>query len=136
MSILLHETDLAARYIGPLIAALRKDGWRIVSADQAFADPIYHEALDVPASNGTLPEALAWQKGVPGPLWYERNDVKIAGALFAERVMHQPALAVKSVAAVPRMRHRRCTVQRWRWRRNCPELAFTARGIWRSGTSL
>jgi peptidoglycan/xylan/chitin deacetylase (PgdA/CDA1 family) len=99
--ILLHETDLAARYIGPLVEALRKDGWRIVSADQAFADPIYHETLDVPASNGTLPEAIAQQKGAAGPLWYERNDMKIAGALFAARVMHRPALAVEAVPAKP-----------------------------------
>jgi len=137
--ILLHETDLAARYIGPLVEALRKDGWRIVSADQAFADPVYHETLDVPASNGTLPEALAWQKGIAGPLWYERNDMKIAGALFATRVMHQPALAVERVAengaAARDARHRRCMVQRWRWRRNCPELAFTARAISPSGSS-
>lgn len=94
--ILLHETDLAARYIGALVEALRKDGWRIVSADEAFADPIYHETLDVPASNGTLPEAIAEQKGTTGPLWYERNDMKIAGALFAARVMHRPALALEA----------------------------------------
>ncbi|MEO9131165.1 MAG: polysaccharide deacetylase family protein [Sphingomonas sp.] len=134
--ILLHETDLAARYIGPLIEALRKDGWRIISADQAFADPIYHETLDVPASNGTLPEAIAWQKKVVGPLWYERNDMKVAGALFAARVMHQPALAVKPVPAKPvalEGRHRKCVVTRWR--RACPELAFTARPISPSGSS-
>ncbi|MEO6380973.1 MAG: polysaccharide deacetylase family protein [Nitrobacter sp.] len=135
--ILLHETDLAARYIGPLIEALRKDGWRIVSADQAFADPIYHQTLDVPASNGTLPEAIAWQKGIAGPLWYERNDMKIAGALFAARVMHQPALAVEAAPPKPvalDRRQRRCVVRRWH--RTCPEFAFTAHPISRSGTPL
>ncbi len=36
--ILLHETDLAALFIEDLVAALRKDGWEIVTADAAFAD--------------------------------------------------------------------------------------------------
>ena len=95
---LLHETDLAARYIGDLVEALRNDGWRIVTADVAYADPIYHAPLDVPAANGTLSEAMAWQKGVRGPYWYERNDARIAGALFNERVMHRPAPHADPVA--------------------------------------
>lgn len=99
--ILLHETDLAARYVGDLVEALRKDGWRIVTADMAYADPIYHAPLDVPAANGTLSEAMAWRKGVAGPYWYERNDPVIAGALFNERVMHQPAPPANPVTQTP-----------------------------------
>ncbi len=38
--ILLHENDLAALFIDDLIAALRADGWEIVSPDAAYADPI------------------------------------------------------------------------------------------------
>ena len=38
--LLLHETDLAALYIGDLVRALRKSGWTVVSADAAYADPI------------------------------------------------------------------------------------------------
>jgi peptidoglycan-N-acetylglucosamine deacetylase len=38
--VLLHETDLAALYIGKLVKALRSKGWTIVSADEAYADPI------------------------------------------------------------------------------------------------
>jgi peptidoglycan/xylan/chitin deacetylase (PgdA/CDA1 family) len=87
--ILLHETDLAARYIGPLVDALRRDGWRIVTADAAFADPIYHMPLDGRSANGTLPEAIATEKGIAGSLWYERNDIPLANRLFAQRVMHQ-----------------------------------------------
>jgi hypothetical protein len=32
---LLHETDLAALYIGDLVRALRRAGWTVVSADAA-----------------------------------------------------------------------------------------------------
>jgi len=38
--ILLHENDVAAMFIGDLVAALRADGWTIVSPDEAYSDPI------------------------------------------------------------------------------------------------
>ncbi|UZK67550.1 polysaccharide deacetylase family protein [Sphingomonas sp. M1-B02] len=88
---LLHETDLAALYIGDLIAALRKDGWEIISPDRAYADPIHEAMPDTPWAAGTLTEALAWEKKLPAPRWYARNDTKIANALFAARVLHQEA---------------------------------------------
>ena len=65
--LLLHETDLAALYIGDLVRALRGGGWTVVSADAAYADPIGKEMPDTPAANGTLTEALAWAADVPAP---------------------------------------------------------------------
>jgi peptidoglycan-N-acetylglucosamine deacetylase len=85
--LLLHETDLAALYIAELVAALRRAGWTIVTADEAFTDPIGTAAPDVPSAQGTLTEALAWEKGLPAPRWYARNDTRLANALFAERVL-------------------------------------------------
>lgn len=87
--LLLHETDLAALWIDDLVAALRRAGWEIVSADEAFADPINALMPDVPSAQGTLTEALAWEKGLPAPRWYERNDTKLAARLFAERVLKE-----------------------------------------------
>jgi peptidoglycan/xylan/chitin deacetylase (PgdA/CDA1 family) len=87
--LLLHETDLAALFIGDLVTALRARGWRIVTADKAYADPIRKLHPDVPSAQGTLTEALAWEKGLPAPRWYERNDLKLANALFAERVLKE-----------------------------------------------
>ncbi len=98
---LLHETDLAARYIGDLVEALRNNGWRIVTADAAYRDPIYQVEPNVPTSNGTLSEAMAWEKGITGPRWYDRNDAGVAAALFNERVMHQPPAAV-ALVVMPR----------------------------------
>lgn len=86
---LLHETDLAALYVADLVKALRADGWEIVSADTAYADPLKTAAPDVPSANGTLTELMAWEKGLPAPRWYERNDIKLANRLFAERVLHE-----------------------------------------------
>ena len=88
--LLLHETDLAALFIAELVEALRSDGWEIVTADEAFADPISKLFPDVPSARGALTESLAWEKGLPAPRWYERNDVDLANRLFAERVLHEP----------------------------------------------
>ncbi|MDZ7588380.1 MAG: polysaccharide deacetylase, partial [Parasphingorhabdus sp.] len=87
--ILLHETDLAAMFVDDLAAALRKDGWQIVSADAAFADPIAATEPDIPFADGTRTQMLATEKGISGPRWYERNDPAIAKKLFAERVLHE-----------------------------------------------
>lgn len=38
--LLLHENDLAASFTVQLVRALREDGWEIISADAAYADPI------------------------------------------------------------------------------------------------
>jgi peptidoglycan/xylan/chitin deacetylase (PgdA/CDA1 family) len=88
---LLHETDIAALYIADLVKALRADGWEIVTADKAYADPLKNAAPDVPSANGTLTELLAWEKGLPAPRWYERNNITLANQFFAERVLHEKA---------------------------------------------
>lgn len=87
--LLLHETDLAALFLPALVDALRKDGWEIVTADEAYADPIARALPDVPSAQGTRIEAMAWQKGLGAPRWYERENLKIANALFAERVLKE-----------------------------------------------
>ena len=86
---LLHETDLAALYIGDLVRALRGAGWTVVSADTAYADPIGALMPDVPSAQGTLTEALAWAAGVPAPRWYRYNDTALATAEFNKQVLHE-----------------------------------------------
>lgn len=85
--LLLHETDLAALHIGDLVRALRKDGWTVVSADAAYADPIGQLMPDTPAANGTLTEALAWTAGEPAPRWYRYNEIPLATAAFRAKVL-------------------------------------------------
>ncbi|MBA17359.1 MAG: polysaccharide deacetylase [Sphingomonas sp.] len=88
---LLHETDIAALFIDDLVAALRARGWTIITADQAYADPIAVEArrYATPSAQGTLTEMLAWQAGLPAPRWYARNNTHLARRLFNERVLHE-----------------------------------------------
>ncbi len=89
--ILLHETDLAAEYIDDLIRALRARGWTIISADEAYADPIARmPPPSVPSGQGPLTELAAQAAGLPAPRWYARNDRAVMSALFSSRVLHQP----------------------------------------------
>lgn len=91
--LLLHETDLAALFIADLVRALRRDGWTIVTADAAFSDPIASLQPNVPSAQGTLLEALAWQKGLPAPRWYRFTDEDLMRADFRERVLGERAAA-------------------------------------------
>lgn len=84
---LLHETDIAALWIEDLVAALRADGWEIVTADEAFADAVYRLAPITPFAQGTLTESLAWEAGIEAPRWYERNNTSLAQKLFDRRVL-------------------------------------------------
>jgi peptidoglycan-N-acetylglucosamine deacetylase len=86
--LLLHDTDLAALYLGDLVAALRAKGWTIISADEAYAKPL-PQTTKLPDANGTRLQMLAREKGVPGPYWFERNEVAEMKQLFAERVLHE-----------------------------------------------
>jgi peptidoglycan-N-acetylglucosamine deacetylase len=84
--LLLHETDIAALFIEDLVKALRADGWTIVTADQAYADPISTAMPDTPSAQGDLIEALAWEKGLPAPRWYKYNDTDLATKEFNAKV--------------------------------------------------
>ncbi|WP_417622708.1 polysaccharide deacetylase family protein [Parasphingorhabdus sp.] len=84
--ILLHETDMAAMFVDDLAAALKRDGWTIVTADEAYRDPIAHMEPDVDFADGTRIQMLAAERNV-GNRWYERNNQKVAKKLFAERVL-------------------------------------------------
>lgn len=61
--LLLHENDLAALYLGRLIAALRTEGWRIVPAQEAYADPVYALSAETTFRNQGHIAALAHAGG-------------------------------------------------------------------------
>lgn len=60
--ILLHEMDATVMFIRPLIEELRKQGWKIISADEAFGDKVYLEKpKNTYAGNGIVAQ-LAMEK--------------------------------------------------------------------------
>ncbi|MBQ4811489.1 polysaccharide deacetylase family protein [Pseudoalteromonas luteoviolacea] len=47
--LLLHENELAALFIGDLVAHIKSKGWKIISPSKAFTDPVlakYHTSLN------------------------------------------------------------------------------------------
>jgi len=86
---LMHENDLTTLTLVDLVKALRAKGWEVIGVDEAYVDPIAIEAAryDTPSAGGALIEQLAWQKGLPAPRWYARNDTRLAGAEFRKRVL-------------------------------------------------
>ena len=85
---LLHETDLAALFIADLVAELRKDGWTIITADEAFADAELAAAMPmVPHTSGTLTGMMAWERGVQPPLAPLWMSTEMMSWLFETKVL-------------------------------------------------
>jgi peptidoglycan/xylan/chitin deacetylase (PgdA/CDA1 family) len=86
--LLAHENDLQALFIGDLVAELRRRGWRIVSADEAYRDPIAKVTLDTLHLRNGRVAALAAAKGVPPErLADPYHDEKLLAELFETRVL-------------------------------------------------
>jgi peptidoglycan/xylan/chitin deacetylase (PgdA/CDA1 family) len=86
--LLLHETDLNALFIADVVAGLEADGWTIVTADEAYRDPIARVEPDTLYLGGGRINALAAAAGRdPDGLAYARNDEAELARLFEERVI-------------------------------------------------
>jgi peptidoglycan-N-acetylglucosamine deacetylase len=62
---LLHENDAAALFMGDLIAYLRNKGWKIISPQQAYQDPIARNFPNIAFHKQGRVAAIANSKGVP-----------------------------------------------------------------------
>lgn len=68
-TILLHENDLLAMFLGDLITRLREEGWEIISPEEAYIDPlVQYDPRTVHSGNGRI-EAIARYQGYKGTLW-------------------------------------------------------------------
>lgn len=63
--LLLHENDAAALFIGDLVSHLRSKGWKIISPQQAYKDPIAKNFPRVAFHKQGRVAAIANSKGVP-----------------------------------------------------------------------
>ncbi len=85
---LLHETDLAALFIADLVAELNRDGWTIITADEAYADAELAAAMPVvPHTSGTLTGMMAWERGIQPPIVPLRMNAEMMSWLFARDVL-------------------------------------------------
>lgn len=86
--LLLHETDIAANCLGKLASEYRAAGWQIVSADEAYADPLFDIEPDTWFLGSGRVTALAHVNGAaPRDLVHERTDEDVLERLFEQRVM-------------------------------------------------
>jgi peptidoglycan/xylan/chitin deacetylase (PgdA/CDA1 family) len=74
-TLLLHHTLLNALYLGDLISEFKRTGWRVISADEAFADPIFDRKTNTLPAGESLLWALAKETGrYEGKLRYPGED--------------------------------------------------------------
>ena len=64
--LLLHENDLAALFLGDLLTHLENSGWKIISAREAYRDPIARQLPDVLFNGQGRVAAIAREKGIAG----------------------------------------------------------------------
>ena len=89
--LLLHETDVAALFVADLVAALRERGWKIVTADEAYRDPIAQIEPDTHFLGSGRVAAIAHAAGRPArELVSEWTEEDVLSRQFAERVLHEP----------------------------------------------
>lgn len=62
--LLLHENDLAATYVGDLVRHIRSKGWKIISPQEAFSDPISQHQGDLAFTKQGRVAALAHESGI------------------------------------------------------------------------
>jgi peptidoglycan/xylan/chitin deacetylase (PgdA/CDA1 family) len=90
--LLLHENDVAALFVDDLVAALRADGWTIVSPDEAYADPIATEIPETIIGNQGQVTALAIDRGLDRRrLTHPAIEETQIDALLAARNVFGPA---------------------------------------------
>ena len=81
--LLLHENDAAALFLPDLIARLRSKGWKIISPQDAYKDPIAKQKAF--HKQGRV-AAIAASKGVAeAELRHESENMEYLEALFKER---------------------------------------------------
>ncbi|GAB2664881.1 amidohydrolase family protein [Arenimonas aestuarii] len=84
--LLLHENDLAALFITDLVNALRSDGWEIIPAIEAYADPIAERTPRTLFNGQGRVAALAHEAGRSArSLVHPLEDEDALRALFVSR---------------------------------------------------
>ncbi|MDO8343482.1 MAG: polysaccharide deacetylase family protein [Cellvibrio sp.] len=80
---LLHENDAAALFIGDLIAHLRSKGWKVISPQDAYQDPIAHNFPNIIYHKQNKLAAIANSKGVPeSTLFHVSENIEYIDTAF------------------------------------------------------
>jgi peptidoglycan-N-acetylglucosamine deacetylase len=84
--LLLHENDVAALFLGDLIQLLKDKGWKIISPEKAYTDPIAKEIPDVLFNGQGRVGAIGFERGLnPAALVQQSEDEKYLDQLLIEK---------------------------------------------------
>jgi peptidoglycan-N-acetylglucosamine deacetylase len=86
---LMHETDIAALFLPDMVAELRRQGWTVITADEAYRDRLSSAQPDVPVARGDLISAMAREKRVLQPVWPLLITNGLAEHMFNNRVVRE-----------------------------------------------
>jgi len=81
--ILLHTNLINATFLPDVIAMFRQQGWRIVTPDEAYADPLYAMRPEVLPAGESILWSLAKAKGIEGLRYPAEDSVYEKAALDA-----------------------------------------------------
>lgn len=71
----LHEIDATVLFIEPLVNELRKRGWKIISAEDAYRDPLYAEnPKNTYSGNGIIAQSIFEKTGKKTEIKYYKWD--------------------------------------------------------------
>jgi peptidoglycan-N-acetylglucosamine deacetylase len=93
---LLHETDVTALYLVDMVAALRADGWRIVTADRAYRDPLYRHVPAGANGGGLLIDAIASARRITDSGGQRYDD-----PVYQQRRFDEDVVAASAKPATP-----------------------------------
>lgn len=73
--LLLHENDSSVLYLEALVAEFKNKGWKIISAEEAFKDPLYKTApKNTYAGNGIIAQSVFEKTGKKPAITYYKWD--------------------------------------------------------------
>jgi peptidoglycan/xylan/chitin deacetylase (PgdA/CDA1 family) len=73
-TLLLHFNSTTAHFLGGLIAALKKDGWKLIDAGDAYSDDIFHNEPKTLPAGDSLVRAMAIETGKIADPRYPAED--------------------------------------------------------------
>lgn len=83
--ILLHENDLAALYIEQFVEHLKKNGWKIISPEEAYSDPISKRKPNTLYNGDGRIAGLASEKNFSGVMRDRYQDKEELEFLFKDK---------------------------------------------------
>lgn len=103
--LLMHENDLAALFLGDLIAALEASGWQLISPLTAYQDPLASELPATLFNNQGRVAALAHLQGASrAALVPENEEESYLDRRFAALMPGTPGQTIQDVCRQARMR--------------------------------